>query len=405
MYPIAVAEFSPRGARVVGAVALLSLVAAFVLLLSPGASHRVHSVDADGYSRSAIGHFGLLQLLRDLGLPVLQTRRTTAVGECGVLVLAEPRPPRARDTKRLATMVQASARTLVVLPKRRGRIDPEQPDWVKQVDPLVESEVRAVLEQVIDWPDRPPRIVRVAAATGWRTENEWPAPTMPGLVQLLDDHQGSLEPLVTCEQGILLGRRDTVYVLSDPDLIANHGLHQGANAELVLAVLEHLRHDGTIVFDETMHGHIYEPSIWTAAGEFPLVLVPSHLLLLLALTLWTAHGRFGRALQAPAATAAGKAFLIDNIAALLRRGGHHGPSLRRYCRHRVRDAAERLHAQKGLSDEQYRDWLLSRLHDGAARAELTALLECSADTLTPNQATVTAQRVRTMTEEMLHVVH
>ncbi|MEO6596674.1 MAG: hypothetical protein ABIP94_18150 [Planctomycetota bacterium] len=400
----AVGEFSPRTARFVGGVAMMSLLAAFLLLLSPGEGRKVVSVDADGYSRSAIGHFGLLQLLRELGLPVLQIRRAHAVDSCGLFVTAEPRASGKSDKKRIAKLVDGAPRTLVVLPKREGVVDPEAPHWVARVSLLPEQKVVKVLEQVAEWTAPPaPKLVRVDAVTDWHSEHSWPAPTLGQPAQLLDTDRSQWEPLITCAEGTLLARLGKVWVLSDPDLIANHGLQRGLNTDLVLAILEHLRQDGTIAFDETMHGHLREPTIWTAMGEFPLVLVPAHLLLMLAIVLWIAHTRFGRPVPVPPPIGGGKAFLIDNIAALLRRGGHHGPSLRRYCRHRIRHAAERLHAPRGLSDEQCRDWLLARMHDGAAREELSAMLE-QGDTHTPSQAVAAAQRIRTLTEETLHAV-
>jgi hypothetical protein len=106
----------------------------------------------------------------------------------------------------------------------------------------------------------------------------------------------------------------------------------------------------------------------------------------------------------PPAIDAGKGFLIDNIAALLRRGGKHGPSLRRYQRMRVRRAAERLHAPKNLSDDGCREWLLQRIPDPALRQELEQMLHRTAEELPRHRAVAVAQRIRTLTEE-LHAVH
>lgn len=401
----AATEFSPRTARVVGGAAFVSLLASFWLLLSPGENRAIASAGADGYSRSAIGHFGLLQLLRDLGEPVLQIRSSHPIDNCGLFVVAEPRPSSVADTKRIAGLVDSAPRTLVVLPKREGRVDPGAPRWVDEVTLVATNTVQDVVEQVAQWTMPPvPQVVRVDSAEAWSVPHGWPAPTLVGPVQLLDTDRSAVEPLIRCEQGTLLGRIGSVWVLSDPDLIANHGLHLGDNSALVLAMLQRLRKPGAFAYDETMHGHRRDPTIWTAMGEFPLVLVPAHLLLMLAFTLWIAHRRFGSPVPVPGPIGAGKAFLIDNIAALLRRGGHHGPSLRRYCRHRVRAGAERLHAPSGLSDEQCRDWVLARMH-GAPRDELSALLDRANDAGTPTQAVATARRVRTLTEEMMHAVH
>jgi hypothetical protein len=211
-----------------------------------------------------------------------------------------------------------------------------------------------------------------------------------------------VRPVVLCDQGVLLGAVGDIHVLSDPDVIANHGLLRGENAAFVVDTLRHLAHSGAIVFDETLHGHEIQPSIWHVMGEFPNVLVPVHLLLTMALVLWVAHGRFGPVLPAPAALGAGKEFLIRNVAALLHRGGHHGPSLRRYGRMRVRDAVEALHAPRGLSDAQCREWLLARMRDAESRDELEVLLARSASDTQAREVVATARRIRSLTREVLH---
>ena len=76
-----VSLFSRRATLAVGGAAVLSLLAAFYLLLFPGEGQGVRGVGPHGYSRSAIGHLGLIQLLRDLGEPVLQLRRTRDLDE------------------------------------------------------------------------------------------------------------------------------------------------------------------------------------------------------------------------------------------------------------------------------------------------------------------------------------
>ena len=66
--------FSQRSARLVGGLALASLLAAFALMLSPADSLRVESNETDSYSRSALGHLGLVNLLRERGYRVRTTR-------------------------------------------------------------------------------------------------------------------------------------------------------------------------------------------------------------------------------------------------------------------------------------------------------------------------------------------
>ncbi len=398
--------FSRRATRALGASAVLSLLAAFYLLLFPGDGRGVRGVGAHGYSRSAIGHFGVIHLLRELGDPVLQLRMVRHLGECGLLVLAEPNELDSRDDARVTTCLQQVRAVLLVLPKRVGRVDADNENWLRSVELMPPADVEDVLTHAGDWIDEaPPALVRTATASGWQSVWNGPAPTLVGPVQLLDPDDTRIRPLVSCDQGVLLGSIGNLRVLSDPDLIANHGLPRGDNAALVVQLLRELRGAGGIVFDETLHGHEIEPSIWHAAGQFPLVLVPVHLLLLVSLALWLAYGRFGAPLPVPAAIAAGKQFLIDNTAALLRRGGHHGPSLRRYGRQRVRATAEALHAPHGLAAGPCRDWLLARVRDPARRQQLGELLERAAKDVPAREALAVARGIRILTEEILHAGH
>lgn len=401
-------KFRQRNARWIAAGALLSLLASFYLLLTPSELSRVDSVGADGYSRSAIGHSGLLRLLRELGEPVLQLRRLRELGECGLFVVAEPGEVDAAGLAALADAVEQAPVSLLVLPKRAGHRDPRVPRWIREEQLLEPDEVTDVLRRLLDEGDAAaPGVTRVASVGAFRRHGlpAGPDPELRDPMQLFTPGQ-DLEPMLECDEGVLLGRVGDLYVLSDPDLLANHGLHRGDNAAVAVGIVQAIKGAGAIVFDETSHGHRLEPSIWTEAGRFPLVLVPVHLLLLLAVVLWAAAGRFGSPLPAPAAIEAGKRFLIENIVALLQRGGRHAPSLRRYQRQRVRRAAERLHAPRGLGDDACRDWVLTRSPSAGQRAELAELLQRSPEDMGPGEVLRVAQRVHEITEEKekMHVV-
>ena len=396
---------APRTSRAplwLGGLAVLSLAAAGWLLLTPGNSQGHRSVAADGYSRSAIGHLGLLRLLRAAGEPVVQSRLSRGPGPCGLLVVAEPDQILASDDARLRSDVEFAAATLVVLPKRAGTVDVEQPDWLERVSLLSPKTVGERFEHVGRWAgvDEVPGVVRVPAVSRWRGPDGWPEPQFAAPVQLLLPHD-DLEPVLACAEGVLLGRLGDLFVLADPDPLANHGLGRGDNANWVLAMLRHCKHDGAIVFDETLHGHRLDPSIWHIAGRYPFVLVTGHLLLVMALVAWMARGRFGPVLRQSPAIGAGKAFLIDNTASLLARAGSHGPSLRRYGRQRLRLVAESLGAPAGLGDDQCRAFVAARMAP-ADREALQRLLERGATELPAAAAVQAAATIRQLTEGLLH---
>jgi len=395
-----VTVYSRRGAWLLGGVTLASLVAAAVLLMSPG-SARGLPFEPHGYNRSAIGHSGLLRWLESRGERVVQRRSMRSSGDCGLLVFAEPSTDADEPGEHIAEWIDAAAETLLVLPKRRGWPDEDDPEWVRTISTIDRRAVRTVFEPfAAAVGEDVPEVVRVDRVSNWRAVDGLSAPDLTAPAQLLRPSP-NLEPLIECDQGVLLGSLGGMFVLADPDLVQNHGLLRGNNADLVLAVLAHVRGDGPIVFDETLHGDGARDGIWKRAGEFPHVLVPVHLLLLTALLAWIANGRHGPALETASATGASKEFLIANIAALLRRGGHHGHAVRRYARLRVRRVADALQMPRSLPYDRARDLVLGKM-DAAVRERFEAAVRESAGQVSAVRATVLANDIRTSTEEVLH---
>ena len=394
---------SRRGAAILGIGAGASLLTAFLLLVFRSAAMDEVSVQADSYSQSALGHSALLALLRDLGRPVLQSRHESdhRAGKDSLLVLAEPHTDGDLD-RRLAAMVATAARVLVVLPKRDGAADPEQPAWLDSAQLLPVGRPAEVLSACgID-----AEIVR-AADDALVAAVPLPVPTIAAPQLLRADGVDRADRLVTGARGILLGALPAggkkVFVLADPDPIANHGIDDGDNAAFAVALLDRLRAGRPIVLDETLHGWELEPSAFAQLGRFPLVLLLAQLLLLTAVVLWMAAGRFGAPVPVPPAIAPGKGFLIQNIAALLGYCGHGGPSLRQFLQHRVRQASSRLHAPAAADQRAAIGWLVQR--GGAAGRRLAGLadeVEHSRERVRERAAVRLAQDIDTTLEELVH---
>lgn len=392
--------FSERRGRALGIAALVSLLAATFLLLTPGGESRVRSSGADGYSVSAIGHAGLLQLLRDEGMPVVQLRHRRETYEAGLLVACEPGKFEDAEREAFHLAMQEAPVALLVLPKRSGDVDLKKPKWIVNASLLPLDEVDDALDDLLFSQSlAAPSILRTDAPTGWQSTDlaGGAIPDLPGPVQLMARGAARIQPWIECDQGVLLGRVGDLYVLSDPDLLANHGLVRGDNAALALASFARIKGSGAIVFDETVHGHRLEPSFFRELGRFPLVLVAVQLLLLFAVLLWTASARFGAPVPRPPAIAAGKAFLVENIVALLNRRGRHGVAMRRFARQRVRAAAERLRVPRGSSDDACRDWLLAHTPEPTRRDELATLLARVDDDLSSAAALAAARRIHELT--------
>lgn len=318
------------------AVALLAVGSfLFALLASVFAPEDVprSSVAADVYSRSAIGHHALGEMLRELGVPVTVSRWNSGrrAGDSAVLLLLEPRlgvesEPDVDGLVRFKLMLAYGQRVLLVLPKWRGEVDPERPGHVRSVSLVPVQGVRDVLELagLAAQPLRP----GVAGARG--------CPADLGEAPQFVASSPALRPLITCAGGVLLGERagsgpGRLLVLSDPDVISNHGLARAENARLAWAIVELLR-DGArpVLLDAELQGYEQAPTLGRELFRLPLLPALIQAVLAVAAWIWSGWPRFGRPLPLAPPLTAGKRVLIDATVALLLRGGHVSHLLRRY---------------------------------------------------------------------------
>jgi hypothetical protein len=396
--------FSRTAVWVIVPVVAVSLVVAVVLSVVGDELVSHPSAGADAYSRSAIGHRGLVELLRALDLPVDVSRVDSArKAKDGVLVVDEPTVAQdgGRAARRLRTLIAAAPRTLVVLPKWYG-LASQGDAWIEDARPLPAEEVDEIFTAL----DLHVELHRAAGPRTWDTDDFSEAPPA------LDDAQtiagDGLTPVIASGDDALLARTEIdgheVWILSDPDLLDNFGLRRGGNARLAVAILERVRGGGPIIFDETTHGYAETPSLWRALFRFPLVMATAQFLVCALLVAWAAMVRFGPRRAAPPPIAPGKDFLIRNTAALLRYGGHHAHALRRYLASSVLHVKHALHAPE-LGPDASIAWL-ERVR--VARGGQTSLRELDAEIAAlprrpqPQRIVALADRVHRWRMEMTH---
>jgi hypothetical protein len=315
----------------------------------------------NSYSVSAVGYAGFHDLLRRLGLPVARGRVNAAAlaGEDGLLVVAEPDPERLEDMEHIRFL--DAPRLLLVLPKWKVRPDPAWPAWIAAAEPLLPEDALAVLS-LVAYGDN--EVFHRQWPAAWRMNALGVTPKGSGPVQLM--RSAALRPLVGLGDAMLLGevraRDRKIWVLSDPDILANHGILKGDNARFAFALIDALgdrREDrGRIVFDETVHGFQEVPgSPLKLLFRFPFVVVTLLACCAAVLLLLAGTGRFGAPLEPRRERDFGKAGLIDNTAQLLDYAGHHAVVLQRYVRMTIRSAAQALHAPSGLDGPDLAVWL------------------------------------------------
>jgi hypothetical protein len=344
-----------------GTVSLLAFVALLVFGEELGAAP---SPGADAYSRSALGHAGFVAFVRRLGHPVLVSRwRSDArAPKDALLVLAEPEVhERERGRKEmLRAVLDREGPVLAVLPKRVGTEDDSHPGWLSSVRPIELPLVQDVLDALTDGEVAARVHRRGGPSEEWQGGEIRVAPTLAA-PQLLDPADG-LEPLVAGPAGVLVARVERaagpLFLLSDPDVLANHGLARGDNAVLLARVLAAaVPPGGTVVVDETLHGGSLPPSIARELFRWPLVLAVLQAAIAAFALLLAAVGRHGAPSPEEGGVPAGKRVLLENTADLLHSGGHHAHVLKHYLDGAVQHVLRATHAPPGLSRAEADEWI------------------------------------------------
>jgi hypothetical protein len=374
--------FSPRTLLAIIAIGTAAFVG-MVYLEMFGIDDPDFEIGPSTYSSSALGHKALVETLRRLDVPVVVSRFRTAekTGNGSLLVLAEPDD--SEISEEMLGEFGNQRQGLLVLPKWDGRRDGSKPRWVETMDMVPEQTVDAVLQAA------------QMNAVVKRMEGTFTldVPKLGGRIELTDpqviiDARG-LTPVVSFKGGILIGETSlgsgTRWVLSDPDIIANHGIDQGDNAVVAVSIIEALRPSGgAVIFDETVHGLELRPNLLRTAFQLPFSIVTLSAAVAIALAIWAGLMRFGRPEPGQRALQPGKVTLIRTTADLLRQGSRKGTVelvLTRYLKAQIADLVARLNGPRGLDENRQIAWLddlavARRL--GARLQPLAAAIEATA---------------------------
>lgn len=305
------------------------------------------------FSRSAVGHAALAELLRERGHTVKVNRSRAAIGvsERDLLLVLAPRVADHHIDHLQALVLAAPAdrrAILVALPKWRTSPSTRPRGWISRAHRMARKNTARPLDAIGALTDA--AVEQTKEPPEWRTA---PSAVFRGLAPRIEQPQlvahENLDPLLWAAGGdTLVGRLrgTTLAVLSDPDLLANHGLRDGDNAALTLAVIEHLLPaGGAVVFDETLHGFAIVPSLWRLLFQPPYLAATLLALAATVLVLWQAATRFGAPLPAQTGPVfrGGHETLIENAGRMLNAGGHGALVARRYAQMTVAEARRRLH--------------------------------------------------------------
>jgi hypothetical protein len=316
---------------------------------------------AHALSNAATGFSGLVQLAEATGRHPRIVRDVHEFDTEDLLVVA---PETAAVNVSAAVQDREGSPTLFILPKWQTVADPTHRGWVKESGLKSLYEATGVLAPGINF-----KMKRAEGKGGQAlmTENgprhiRFTAPQQMQVITGLEDRKGgrshSLYPVITDGKGgmVLVQVDDSeLFVLADPDLLSNQGLRDAGKAASALALLDWLNNNPPegIAFDVSMNGFGHSRSPLKLLFEPPFVVLTITILLALILAGVQAFGRFGPVRQRERALAFGKAALVDNSAALIRKAGRETRMGGRYaalCRERVVEAlglARRLREKGG----------------------------------------------------------
>lgn len=344
---------------------------------------------AHALSNAATGYSAIVSLTRALGGDPQVLRDPRQFGTAHLLVVT---PEKGAVDISAALEDREADPTLFVLPKWETQRDPRHSGWVHKVGMAPLYEATSVLAP--GWRF----VMRRYGITQPLTSRRDLPPAIrfkaPRLVQTIDrveededrmkdpDYRAAIElhPLVIDEKGGVLvaqlGDRP-LYVLSDPDLLNNMGMKDERQAAAALALLQWMN-GGTldgIAFDVSFNGFGRSRSPLKLLFEPPFVAMSLTVVAALLLAGIQAFGRFGPVRPRERAIALGKAALIDNSAALIRKAGREAGMGARYAAV-IRDWAARAFG----APAHLRDGALDAYLDALkGRAQFTGLAAQAAD--------------------------
>jgi hypothetical protein len=314
--------FSPRVALALVAIGALSLLCFVVFSAYAPDTSAEFDGRPNALSRSAIGFAGLVAFLRaenSTGNSPITISRGSAEREFAAASLIVLTPSLANNIAQLNGVTKAEPR-LIILPKWAAQPDLLHPGWVRKVGPLPSAPVVSRLLEPLAKGLSLNRATGTASPTfhsGFDNKQ-----LKSGSVESLQTIAGpNLVGYVTDEQDrIVVGRLmgTQIYVLADPDLMNNVGLHDLATARAADDIIRSLRRGrGPVIFDVTLAGYRNAPNLLRLPFEPPLL--GATLCALLAALLMAVHAatRFGKPTETGRVFALGKQALADNSAALI----------------------------------------------------------------------------------------
>jgi hypothetical protein len=389
------------------AISMFSLVAYFALSAYAPDFRSANDGGAHAQSGSAIGYEGLRILLEAAGVPnTIDRGRSQNSHAIAGLVIMTP-PPLPADTGALQKAFNGDypGPVLIVLPK-----------WSPLPDPLAYGRVmkgglidRNLVAGILD---------TFSAKTHTDHRNDVAAPHLvpasndfsiiPANLAPIDSLQtisgSDWLPLIKNSDGrVVLARysKRWVYVLSDPDLVNTHGLHDLPTAAFAVSLIRRLQFNHRpVMFDVTLNGLGHYPSILHAAFAPPFLGATLCAILAAILIGYHAAMRFGSPPPDEPIYARGKTALVANAADMIRMLRREPNMATRYAV-TTRNLVLRALGVRRQADAQESDALIATLERGHQR-RYAPLLAQAEHLKHRGDLVALANRLYDWRQEMLH---
>jgi hypothetical protein len=365
-----------------GASLMMALIFIWLATFAP----ELRGAEDDGahaLSRSSVGFAGLVRLLNETGTPVSVRRNPAPLdGQAGLFVLT---PVAGGDANAVRSLTLGyKGPILIIAPKWSITPSPRRLGWAV-VHGMLQSNFAASA------------VARPEIQDFKRSGGVQPVVLDGGPYQHLVSPQQSLRfgpvhnlqsrasdngtPVLQTANGdaVLVGVGDgRTFVLTDPDLLNNHGLADADTAQSAMALIDLLRQGGPVVFDVTLNGLAPPRSLMQTALTPPFFAATLCALFAFALIGWRAVVRFGPTVRPERAVALGKRALVDSAAGLIRLTRREARMAPRYAAATRRAVARAVGAPRDWSVAKT-DAYLDRLGDRAGELKPFSDLVAAAD--------------------------